>query len=72
MDGVAAEVAQEIGVLLQHDDVDACAREQEAEHHPRGAAAGDAALRRTGIHRHSLRVRRHVQPGSTQVGYRPL
>ena len=30
MDGVAAEVAQEIGVLFQHDDIDAGAGEQEA------------------------------------------
>ena len=30
MDGVAAEVAQEVGVLLEHDDVDAGAREQQA------------------------------------------
>ena len=32
MDGVAAEIAQEVGVLLEHDDVDAGARQQEAEH----------------------------------------
>ena len=43
VDGVAAEVAQEVGVLLEHDDVDAGAREQEAEHHPGRTAAGDAA-----------------------------
>ena len=30
MDGVAAEVAQEIGVLLQHHDIDAGAGEQKA------------------------------------------
>ena len=34
MDGVAAEVAQEVAMLLEHDDVDAGAREQEAEHEP--------------------------------------
>ena len=43
MNGVAAEIAQEVGMLLQHDDVDAGARQQEAEHHAGGAAAGDAA-----------------------------
>ena len=43
MDGVAAEVAQEVGVLLQHHHVDAGARQQEAEHHAGGPAAGDAA-----------------------------
>ena len=36
MDGVAAKVAQEVGVLLEHDDVDAGARQQEAEHQPAG------------------------------------
>ena len=44
MDGVAAEVAQEIRVLLQHDHVDAGARQQEAEHHPGRPAAGDGAV----------------------------
>ena len=43
MDGVAAEIAQEIGVLFQHRDGDAGARQQEAEHHPGRSAAGDAA-----------------------------
>ena len=44
MNRVAAEIAEEIRVLLQHHDVDAGAREQESEHHSRGPAAGDAAL----------------------------
>ena len=43
MDGVAAKVAQEIRVLLEHDDIDAGARQQEAEHHPGRPAAGNAA-----------------------------
>ena len=43
MDGVAAEIAQEVGVLLEHDDVDAGTGQQKAEHHARGPAAGDAA-----------------------------
>ena len=46
MNRVAAEIAKEIGVLLQHHDPDAGARQQESEHHSGGAAAGDAALRR--------------------------
>ena len=46
MNRVAAEIAEEIGVLLQHHDMNARARQQESEHHPGGAAAGDAALRR--------------------------
>jgi hypothetical protein len=43
VDGVAAEIAQEIGVLLQHDGVDAGARQQRPQHHPRRPAADDAA-----------------------------
>ena len=46
MNRVAAEVAKEIGVLLQHHNMNAGARQQESEHHPGGAAARDAALRR--------------------------
>ncbi len=43
MDRVAAEIAEEVGVLLQHDDVDAGARQQVSEHHAGGSAAGDGA-----------------------------
>ena len=43
MDGVAAEIAQEVGVLFQHGDGDAGARQQKAEHHAGRSAAGDAA-----------------------------
>jgi hypothetical protein len=43
MDGVAAEIAEEVGVLLEHHHLDPGAGEQEAEHHSRRAAAGDAA-----------------------------
>jgi len=39
----AAKIAQEVGMLLQDDDIHAGAREQEAEHHSGGPAAGDAA-----------------------------
>ena len=46
MNGVAAEIAQEIGVLLQHHDLNAGARQQESEHHAGRSAAGDAALGR--------------------------
>ena len=45
MNGVAAEIAQKIGVLLQHHDVDAGAGQQEAQHHAGGTAAGNGALR---------------------------
>jgi hypothetical protein len=43
MDGVAAKVAQEVGVLLEHHHVHAGACEQEAEHHAGRATANDAA-----------------------------
>ena len=45
MDDVAAEVAQEVAMLLEHDDVDAGAREQEAEHEPARSASDDTAAR---------------------------
>ncbi len=44
--GVAAEVAQEVGVLLQHGDLDAGARQQQAEKQSRRAAPDDRACRR--------------------------
>ena len=43
MDGVAAKIAQEVLVLLQHDHVDAGARQQQAEHHAGRTAADDRA-----------------------------
>ena len=55
--GVAAEVAQEVGVLLHHRDVDAAAGEQQAQHDSRGTAAGDDAgglLRVVRLGRHSV------------------
>src|SRR5713101_7796312 len=45
MNGVAAEVAQKIGVLLEHENVDPGPREQKREHHPRGSATRDTAAR---------------------------
>ena len=56
MDGVAAKIAQEIGVLFEHDHIDAGARQQEAQHHAGRSAAGDAATRREGFRRH-----RHIR-----------
>src|SRR5207248_7075788 len=44
VDGVAAEIAQEVGMFFEHDHVDAGARQQKAEHHAGGPAAGDAAV----------------------------
>jgi hypothetical protein len=43
MNCVAAEIAQEVGVLLQYGDGHAGARQQKAEHHPGRSAADDAA-----------------------------
>ena len=53
VDGVAAEIAQEIGVLLQHHDVDAGARQEKAEHHAGRAASGDGALCGDGLRCHA-------------------
>ena len=42
MDGVAAEIAQKILVLFQHDHIDPGASQKETEHHAGRAAAGNA------------------------------
>jgi len=57
MHRVAAEVAQEVAVLLEDDGANPGAREQEAEHHPGGAGAGDAALHRRRRVGHGVRPR---------------
>ncbi len=44
VDGVAAEVAEEVGVLFEHGDGKASAGEQQAEHHPCRTAADDAGV----------------------------
>src|SRR5439155_10632605 len=62
MDGVPAEIPQEVGVLLQHADLHAGAREQIAEHQSRRAAAGDAALGR--VHPRMLVRRRRYRDAS--------
>ena len=68
MDRVAAEVAQEVGVLLEHEDLDACVGEEQPEHHPGRPSAGDATGRREGGHGSGRREcprpwprRRHVE-----------
>jgi hypothetical protein len=43
VNGVAAEIAEEVGVFFEDEDFDAGAGEKEAEHHAGGAAACDAA-----------------------------
>src|SRR5262249_22999330 len=44
VDRVAAEVAEEVPVLLEHDGTDTRPREQIPEHHPGRAPADDARL----------------------------
>ena len=44
MNRVAAEIAEEIGVFFQHQNVNARASEQKPKHHSGRAAARDAAL----------------------------
>ena len=46
VDRVAAKVAQEVGVLLEHENLDAGPGEEEPEHHPGRPSTGDAAGRR--------------------------
>jgi hypothetical protein len=45
VDGVPAEVAEEVDVLLEDDDVHALPREEKPEHHAGRAAAGDDCAR---------------------------
>jgi hypothetical protein len=53
MNGVAAKVAQKVGMLLEHDDVDTRTRQQEAEHKAARAAADDTATGRNLFSSHS-------------------
>ena len=55
MHGVAAKIAEEVGMLLEHHDVDAGASEQVTEHHAGRPAADDAA---TCFHRSLPRIDR--------------
>jgi hypothetical protein len=45
MDGVSAEVAQEIAVFFEDEDFDARAGQKEPEHHAGGSSAYNAAAR---------------------------
>jgi hypothetical protein len=49
VDRVAAEIAKEVGVLLEHDDVDAGTGQEEAEHHAGRTAASDTTTRGKGL-----------------------
>lgn len=44
MDRVAAEIVEEVGMLLQNRDRHAGPREQDARHHPGGSSADDHAI----------------------------
>src|ERR1700675_4680959 len=44
VNGVAAEIAEEVGVFFEDEDFDASAGEKEAEHYAGGAASCDAAV----------------------------
>jgi hypothetical protein len=52
VDRIAAEVAQEVRVLFQHEHADPGAAQQQAQHHAGRPSAGDTAL-------HPLRIARH-------------
>jgi len=60
VDGVAAEVAQEVGVLLKHHHLDAGPGQQQPEHGPGRPAARDAAARLAGP---PFRLRRRLRRG---------
>ena len=45
VDGVAAEITEEVRMLLEHHHVDAGAGEQEPQHHAGGSAPGDTTGR---------------------------
>jgi hypothetical protein len=51
MNGVAAEIAQKIGMFFEHIGFDARPSEQIAEHHARWSASSDTAARRHGLGR---------------------
>ena len=49
MDGVAAEIAEEVLVFFEHENFDAGASEQKSQHHTRRAAAHDATAGMNGF-----------------------
>src|ERR1700727_995469 len=58
---VATKIAQKIGVLFQHDDLDAGTSQKKAEHHSGGSSAGDAALGMKGCRAHRIAARLDVR-----------
>jgi hypothetical protein len=53
MNGVAPKIAQEVRVFLKNQNFHARTRKQISQHHPRGSAAGDAAVDGNRLERHS-------------------
>jgi hypothetical protein len=50
VDGVAAEIAEEVGVFFQYHDIDAGACQQQSRHHPGRPPAGNATAYRDFLH----------------------
>ena len=67
MDRVAAKIAQEIRVFFQHHDIDARAREQEAEHNAGRTAANDATTGREIFRVHEI-APGHAFPARYGIG----
>src|SRR5262245_21556148 len=55
VDRIATKITQEIAVLFQHQNFDARARQEIAQHHTGRAAAGDAAAHGYFLHHHDIR-----------------
>jgi hypothetical protein len=69
MDGIASKIAQKICVFFEHQHLDPRTRQQKAEHHPRRAAARNAAPRL-----HSSRndlIRRHDRRVVYSIAHTP-
>jgi hypothetical protein len=46
VDGVATEIAEEVGMFFEHEDLAAGAGEQQASHHSGGPATDDDQVKR--------------------------
>jgi hypothetical protein len=54
MDSIAPEVAEEIAVFLENNDIDAGARQQKPQHHSGRTPAGDATPGSEVFHAHQV------------------
>jgi hypothetical protein len=68
MNRIATEVPQKVGVLFEDQDGDPGAREQQSEHHPGRAAAGDTAAdgNLADAHASHLRITAPLSPRSSR------